>query len=206
MKDILKLCVSLGLVCLVGAGALAYVNNVTDGPRKAAAKATLTDGLKLVLPLETATIASNDEEGAPENEKVVVIDGVKLYRAFDAAGNEIAVAAEAEGKGLCGMVKTLTGIDKDGRIIHVIVTSHSETPGLGTQATDRKEKKSIWGGGKALAEGELPPNPYLDGKYNGKEARPFTVIDGVSGATYSSTAVHNAVNKACRAYGKYKKN
>ncbi|MBR4370392.1 MAG: FMN-binding protein, partial [Victivallales bacterium] len=28
----------------------------------------------------------------------------------------------------------------------------------------------------------------------------------VSGATYSSTAVHNAVNKACRAYGKYKKN
>ena len=104
------------------------------------------------------------------------------------------------------MVKTLTGIDKDGRIIHVIVTSHSETPGLGTQATDRKEKKSIWGGGKALAEGELPPNPYLDGKYNGKEARPFTALDGVSGATYSSTAVHNAVNKACRAYGKYKAN
>ena len=62
MKDILRLCVSLGLVCLVGAGALAYVNNVTDGPRKAAAKATLTDGLKLVLPLETATIASNDED------------------------------------------------------------------------------------------------------------------------------------------------
>ena len=206
MKDILRLCVSLGLVCLVGAGALAYVNNVTDGPRKAAAKATLTDGLKLVLPLETATIASNDEEGAPENEKVIVVDGVKLYRAYDVAGNEIAVAAEAEGKGFGGMVKTLTGIDKDGRIIHVIVTSHSETPGLGTQATDRKEKKSIWGGGKALAEGELPPNPYLDGKYNGKEARPFTAIDGVSGATYSSTAVHNAVNKACRAYGKYKAN
>ena len=186
MKDILRLCVSLGLVCLVGAGALAYVNNVTDGPRKAAAKATLTDGLKLVLPLETATIASNDDEGAPENEKIVVIDGVKLYRAFDEAGNEIAVAAEAEGKGFGGMAKTLTGIDKDGRIIHVIVTSHSETPGLGTQATDRKEKKSIWGGGKALAEGELPPNPYLDGKYNGKEARPFTAIDGVSGATYST--------------------
>ena len=206
MKDILRLCVSLGLVCLVGAGALAYVNNVTDGPRKAAAKATLTDGLKLVLPVETATIASNDEEGAPENEKVVVIDGVKLYRAFDAARTEIAVAAEAEGKGFGDMVKTLTGIDKDGRIIHVIVTSHSETPGLGTQATDRKMKKSIWGGGKALAEGELPPNPYLDGKYNGKEARPFTAIDGVSGATYSSTAVHNAVNKACRAYGKYKAN
>ena len=206
MKDILRLCVSLGLVCLVGAGALAYVNNVTDGPRKAAAKATLTDGLKLVLPLETATIASNDEEGAPENEKVIVVDGVKLYRAYDAAGNEIAVAAEAEGKGFGGMVKTLTGIDKDGRIIHVIVTSHSETPGLGTQATDRKMKKSIWGGGKTLAEGELPPNPYLDGKYNGKEARPFTAIDGVSGATYSSTAVHNAVNKACRAYGKYKAN
>ena len=206
MKDIFKLCISLGLVCLVGAGALAYVNNVTDGPRKAAAKATLTDGLKLVLPLETASIASNDAEDAPENEKVLVVDGVKLYRAFDAAGKQIAVAAESEAKGFGGPVKTLTGIGSDGRIIHVIVTSHSETPGLGTQATDRKLKKSIWGGGKALAEGELPPNPYLDGKYNGKDAKPFNAIDGVSGATYSSTAVHNAVNKACRTYEKFKSN
>ena len=205
MKDILRLCVSLGLVCLVGAAALAYVDKVTTEPRKAAAKATLTDGLKLVLPLETASIASNDEEGAPENEKVVVIDDdVKLYRAFDAAGKQIAVAAESEAKGFGGPVKTLTGIGADGRIINVIVSSHSETPGLGSQATDRKLKKSIWGGGKALAEGELPPNPYLDGKYRGKDAKPFSSVDGVSGATYSSTAVHNAVNKACRAYDKFK--
>ena len=56
MKDILRLCISLGLVCLVGAAALAYVNNVTEEPRAAAAKATLTDGLKLVLPSETAAI------------------------------------------------------------------------------------------------------------------------------------------------------
>ena len=204
MKDILRLCVSLGLVCLIGAGALAYVDRMTAEPRAAAAKATLTDGLKLVLPVETATIASNDAEDAPEKERVIVVNGVNLYRAFDASGAEIAVAAESEAKGFGGPVKTLTGIDKDGRIIHVIVTSHSETPGLGTQATDRKMKKSMWGGGKALAEGELPPNPYLDGKYNGKAAKPFSAIDGVSGATYSSTAVHNAVNKACRAYEMYK--
>ena len=198
---------SLGLVCLVGAAALAYVNNLTEEPRAAAAKATLTDGLKLVLPLETASIASNDAEDAPENEKVIVVDGVKLYRAFDAAGKQIAVAAESEAKGFGGPVKTLTGIGSNGRIIHVIVTSHSETPGLGTQATDRKVKKSVWGGGKKsqVGENELPPNPYLDGKYNGKEAKPFSAIDGVSGATYSSTAVHNAVNKACRAFGEYAK-
>lgn len=205
MKDILRLCVSLGLVCLVGAAALAYVDKVTTEPRAAAAKATLTDGLKLVLPPETAAIASNDAEDAAENEKVIVINDVKLYRAFDAAGKQIAVAAESEAKGFGGQVKTLTGIGADGRIINVIVSSHSETPGLGTQATDRKLKKSIWGGGKALAEGELPPNPYLDGKYRGKDAKPFSSVDGVSGATYSSTAVHNAVNKACRAYDKFNK-
>ena len=204
MKDILRLCVSLGLVCLVGAAALAYVDKVTTEPRAAAAKATLTDGLKLVLPPETAAIASNDAEDAAENEKVIVINDVKLYRAFDAAGKQIAVAAESEAKGFGGPVKTLTGIGADGRIINVIVSSHSETPGLGSQATDRKLKKSIWGGGKALAEGELPPNPYLDGKYRGKDAKPFSSVDGVSGATYSSTAVHNAVNKACWAYDKFK--
>lgn len=204
MKDILRLCVSLGLVCLVGAAALAYVDRVTAEPRKAAAKATLTDGLKMVLPLETASIASNEAKDAAEKEKVIIVGGVKLYRAFDADGNVIAVAAESEAKGFGGQVKTLTGIDRNGRIINVIVSSHSETPGLGTQATDRKEKKSIWGGSKALAAGELPPNQYLDGKYRGKAAKPFSSIDGVSGATYSSTAVHNAVNKACSAYEKYK--
>ena len=204
MKDILRLCVSLGLVCLVGAAALAYVDKVTTEPRAAAAKATLTDGLKLVLPPETAAIASNDAEDAAENEKVIVIHDVKLYRAFDAAGKQLAVAAESEAKGFGGPVKTLTGIGADGRIINVIVSSHSETPGLGSQATDRKLKKSIWGGGKAVAEGEVPPNPYLDGKYRGKDAKPFSSVDGVSGATYSSTAVHNAVNKACRAYDKFK--
>ena len=156
------------------------------------------------MPPETAAIASNDAEDAAENEKVIVINDVKLYRAFDAAGKQIAVAAESEAKGFGGQVKTLTGIGADGRIINVIVSSHSETPGLGSQATDRKLKKSIWGGGKALAEGELPPNPYLDGKYRGKDAKPFSSVDGVSGATYSSTAVHNAVNKACRAYDKFK--
>ena len=102
MKDILRLCVSLGLVCLVGAAALAYVDKVTTEPRAAAAKATLTDGLKLVLPPETAAIASNDAEDAAENEKVIVINDVKLYRAFDAAGKQIAVAAESEAKGFGG--------------------------------------------------------------------------------------------------------
>ena len=200
MKDILRLCISLGLVCLVGAAALAYVNNLTEEPRAAAAKATLTDGLKLVLPSDTAAIASNDAEDAAENEKVIVINDVKLYRAFDAAGKVIAVAAESESKGFGGQVKMLTGIGADGRIINVIVSSHSETPGLGTQATDRKQQKSIWGGGKALAEGELPPNPYLDGKYRGKEAKPFSSVDGVSGATYSSHGVLEAVNLACRTF------
>ena len=40
MKEILRLTLSIGLVCLVGGAALAYVNAKTEAPRQAAADRT----------------------------------------------------------------------------------------------------------------------------------------------------------------------
>jgi electron transport complex protein RnfG len=102
----------------------------------------------------------------------------------------------------------------DGTITAVVVTNHTETPGLGTKATDRKVRKSLWqlfsGGGGEETSRTLPPSSYLDQYQRGLSAAdaPFKVrgdggrIDAVSGATISSRAVADAVSVVCQAFEK----
>lgn len=202
MKDIIRLCFSLGAVCFCGAAALVYVNAKTLVPRQQAQQATLTKSLSLVLPAETSdtkTLA------------VAAEDGLSFFLACDAAGRPLAVAGQGSTRtGFGGEVVVLVGLERDGRIRGVMVTKHSETPGLGTKATDRKQLKSLWAvlAGKD-EEVAFPPNDYLDA-YSGRPAGEFVLgggsseqrIDGVSGATISSKAVLAAVNRVCDAYNK----
>ena len=129
MKEILRLTLSIGLVCLIGGAALAYVNVKTDGPRQEAAAKTLVDSLKLVLPPETASTT-----------KAASVDGVDFYDAQDSAGRTIARAAVGSSSlGFGGEMKVLVGLSPDNRILGVMVTEHNETR-LGTKATNRKRK------------------------------------------------------------------
>lgn len=202
MKDIIRLCFSLGTVCFCGAVALVYVNAKTLGPRQQAQQATLTKSLSLVLPAETSDTKALE---------LPLADGLSFFLASDAAGRPLAVAGQGSTRtGFGGEVVVLVGLERDGRIRGVMVTKHSETPGLGTKATDRKQLKSLW----AVLAGKdedvaFPPNDYLDA-YSGRQAGEFVLgggsseqrIDGVSGATISSKAVLAAVNRVCDAFNK----
>lgn len=203
MKDMIRLCVSLGVVCLVGATALVYVNAKTLGPRQLAQQTTLTKSLKLVLPAASSTTKPVELSG---------LDDVRFFLASDAAGQPLAVAGQGSTRsGFGGEVVVLVGLERDGRIRGVMVTKHSETPGLGTKATDRKQLKSLWAvlAGKA-DEVAFPANAYLDA-YSGKPAGQFVLnggaveqrIDGVSGATISSKAILAAVNRICEGYAQH---
>jgi len=193
MKELWKLLLSLGLVCAVGSTALVLVRNKTLAPIAKAERAALMANLKLVLPAETA--------------RVEAMDGADFYRALDGQSKVIGYAGTGIGpKGFGGPVKVLVGFDAEGQILGVMVTEHSETPGLGTKATERKTMKSIWhlrGGAKKEKKG-LPPNEYLD-QYTGRLACAFKAsrktggnrVRVISGATYSSKAIVEGVNAAC---------
>lgn len=89
--------------------------------------------------------------------------------------------------GYSGNIRLLVGIDLQGTVLGVRVTSHKETPGLG----DRIElKKSDWitsFDGRALGE---PPLRDWTVKKNGG------VFDQFTGATITPRAVVNAVKEA----------
>lgn len=110
---------------------------------------------------------------------IELVEGVtEVYAADNGAGYVVT----AKAKGFGGPVTVMTGMDAEGVIQSVKVTDASnETPGLGSKAT-------------------LPA--YTD-QYKGaeavssdREAGEGTYVAGVTGATYSSRAVFNAVSAA----------
>lgn len=200
MKETLKLIASLGLICLFGSAALVYVHNMVEEPCRAAEQAALNDNLKLVMPAEAVSMEKLDLKGH---------DDVVFFSGKDASGKLVAYAAEALGNGgFGGNVKVMVGLSLDGTVTGVMVTAHGETPGVGTKATDRKAPKSFWKliCGKNEEQG-TPPNAYLDsfvGKPMGKLTSDVPIqsagVHPISGATYSSNAVYNAVNKVADAF------
>ncbi|NCC24123.1 MAG: RnfABCDGE type electron transport complex subunit G [Deltaproteobacteria bacterium] len=99
------------------------------------------------------------------------------------------VAMEASGKGYGGEVNVIVGFDvSTGRLIGISVTTHKETPGLGSRIQETAFTKQF--------RGKEPGKASL--KKDGGD------IDAVSGATLSSIAAADAVKQASGWYAALK--
>jgi electron transport complex protein RnfG len=94
-----------------------------------------------------------------------------------------AVALEGSGKGFHGEIGVMVGVSKEGTILDIGITSHTETPGIGTRVTEAT---------------------YTD-RYRGLPATKGVTVDAVSGASYSSKGVVAAVNEAVELVEQFKK-
>ncbi len=221
MNQTARLTLVLGSTCLLAAIVLAGGNLVTQGPRDRAETRERQRNLRLVLPdfrndptAESRTVSVGGTAGPAET--------VTFYMARDAEhdGRLVGLAAEATSrKGYGGAVTVLAGLAPDGTLLQVMVTRHSETPGLGSRVTDRVRTRYLWEIFSAHSDAGLPPSPYLD-QYSGRaagdvaspefrvvrtkgEMTPKTV-QAVSGATVSSLAVADAVRLICTAFAEHR--
>jgi len=108
------------------------------------------------------------------------------YYTYSEDNETIGYCFPFSGKGLWGNISGYIAIDKDGeRIIGLVFTKHSETPGLG----GRIEEVTFTGQFRNLdISGTEEYVRY--GKYNGK------TIDAISGATLTSTSVREMLNNS----------
>ncbi len=202
----LVLGIFLAVIGAIAAFILAMTDNVTREPIKVNQKKNTLAALQSVLPpfnnpLDENTITVESEDKVP----------VKYYGAKDASGKLVGIAAETYSvKGYAGKVVVVVGFNPDDKIRTVVVTQQNETPGLGTVVCQRKQVTTIFDlfGGKKTDANALPPNPILD-QFGGHAAvagdswqTPWTVkkdsgqVDYMTGATISSRAVTEAVNRA----------
>ncbi len=174
MRDILKMITVLTLIGAASGLALSVIYKVTKAPieyqtikfiKEPAVKKVLTGyDNDPILDRKKITIGE-DERGRPI--ELIIFPAKK-------AGKTFAVALEGKGKGFAGLIGVMVGVSKDGKLLDIGITSHSETPGIGSR----------------VAEASFTE------KFKGLKAEAGVKIDSISGATYSSKGVIAAVNQA----------
>ena len=82
----------------------------------------------------------------------------------------------------------IAGVDSNGTIQGVAILEHSETPGLGARINEIRPGES---------------EPWFLKQFKGKNARAIAIkkdIDAITGATISSKAVVDAINKTVSSF------
>ena len=198
----------LGVVSAAAAGIMGAAAVLTREPIEKGKVKKVADGLRMVLP-------EFDNDPMKDSRSV----GDVLFYQAKKAGKTVGYAAKTSvGSGYGGKIEGLISFQTDGTIRTFMVTAHSETPGLGSNAADRVREKTLAG----LFRGEqggsgLPPNRILD-QYSGHSAasgdrwkQPWKLKkDGgdaeyISGATISSRAVNELAWKAAAAFEAHRK-
>lgn len=177
-KDVLIPTLTLFVICIVVSVLLAGTNALTKEPIAANSVKKSQEAMQRVCPDAVSF------EGATGLE-------AEVYRALSESGEVIGYAIPVAAKGYGGDVSVMVGISVEsetelGKVTGVEILSHSETPGLGANATNEsftdEYKQDITASGFEVVKNG-------SGGSDGK-------IDALTGATITSGAVTDAVNRA----------
>ena len=169
-------------VTVVSVALLAIVNELTKEPIAQANAKALSDAVNAVVP-------GFDNDPIAEKE-VREIGGVS-YSVYPATkeGQSIGAAVEASTMGFGGELKVLVGFDATGKIIDYSILATSETPGLGSKASDWFKE-----GSKGSIAGLEPGKGALTVSKDGGQ------VDAITASTITSRAFLKAVNAAYAAF------
>lgn len=195
--------VSLLLICLLAAGLLAKVNDMTKEPIADAKASKLEEAIKQVVP-------EFDNNPVAESYKVSTDGGDSLLVYPAKKGDEIvgfAVNSYSD-NGFSGNIQVMVGFDTKNTVVNYAVLSHSETPGLGSQMVDwfkpQVQQFSLIEKLFGFEVEKVEAKSSIIGK--NLESSQLTVskdggdIDAISASTITSRAFLEAVNKAYAAY------
>ncbi|SLM27522.1 RnfG2 [Desulfamplus magnetovallimortis] len=185
MREMISMVVVLTVLSAFSGGMLAAVKTGTnDKIENQVLKFQKAPAIKLIL-----SDVSND----PLQDRFKIMDQEEEVTFFVGKydGTPKAITFETKGKGFGGDIGLMVGVNiESDEIIGVAVTTHSETPGLGSRAKDDPKFVSQFAG-KTM-------DKNLGIKKSGGE------IDAMSGATITSVGVCLAAQKAQELYTRLK--
>ena len=174
MRDIIKMIIVLTIIGAASGLALSLVYEGTKAPieyqtikfvKEPAVKKVLTGYDNDPIADRKKIQIGEDEKGNPL--ELIIFPAKK-------AGATFAVALEGKGKGFGGLIGVMVGVSKEGTLLDIGITSHSETPGIGARVSEA----------------------FFTDRFKGLATAGEITVDGISGATYSSAGVMAAVNQA----------
>lgn len=170
---------SLGVLTVGAGAALGVVNMATAEPIEAARQAALAQAITEVLPPFDSSPALDATPGG---------DGTTVYPAYE-GGTLSGVAVESYSEaGFSGRISVLFGFEPSGALTDYRITASAETPGLGAKA-------DTWfrDGGADVRGSDAPLAVRADGGE----------VDAITGATITSRAFVEALNRARVAFNTY---
>ena len=195
--------VSLLLICLLAAGLLAKVNDMTEAPIADAKALKLEEAIKNVVP-------AFDNNPVAESYKVATDSGDSLLVYPAKKGDDIVGFAvnSYSNNGFSGNIQVMVGFDTQNTIVNYAVLSHAETPGLGSQMVDWFKPQvqefslieKLFGFEVKQSEanssiiGKNPTTTKFEVTNDGGD------IDAISASTITSRAFLEAVRRAYAAY------
>lgn len=194
---------SLFFICLLAAGLLAKVNDMTEAPIADAKALKLEEAIKNVVP-------EFDNNPVAESYKVATDGGDSLLVYPAKMGDDIVGFAvnSYSNNGFSGNIQVMVGFDTQNSIVNYAVLSHAETPGLGSQMVDwfkpQVQEFSLIEKLFGFQVKQSEANSSIIGK--NPETTKFEVtndggdIDAISASTITSRAFLEAVRRAYAAY------
>ena len=169
INQLVKFGLILGVICLAATFVLAVTYEITKPKIEAQLKREEDAALKAIMPLADSFTERTT-------------DGIEYFEAIK-NGDIIGYCIRASGVGYNGYIRMIVGIDRSGIIKGIDVLEQYETPGLGNKIEE-------------IRHGDR--DPWFLQQFIGKDARSVAIkkdIDAITGATISSKAVTDAVNK-----------
>ena len=179
MKDILKLGITLFAICAVAALVLGVTNNITAPVIEERNIQASNEARKIVL---SEADEFKELDGMNSDIVLEVYEGIK-------DGQVIGYTIKTSSKGYGGAIELMVGISKDSKITGVEIGNHSETPGLGSKATEPMFKNQY------VNKDVLNSLLVVKGSTNNDNE-----ISAISGATITSNGVTSGVNAAMKIY------
>ncbi len=177
---------SLTLISFCASALLAGGYVLTKEPIEKALQEKKNAAIKEVLPKGDIEIGKAVEVRLDGYEDAFVVYPAKK------GGNFIGCAIETyDNNGYGGKVRSMVGLDAEGRVINYSVLEANETPGLGAKVSD-------WFKTKGDIRGKDPASEDFKVKKDGGE------IDAITAATITSRAFLSSVKSAYQAFIRYK--
>lgn len=182
----------LTTVAVLCGGILAYVNDLTDAPRKEAAQNALNAGIEQVM-------GGKCKVEKPDTIKRTV-DGKNLtYIAYKTDKGTAIQSTDPNGFG--GNLTVLVGFNNAGDILGYTILETAETPGLGAKAD--KWFQSVENGGNSEKSSIIGKNPAKNQLRVTKD-NDGGEIDAITASTITSRAFLRAVQEAYNTYAENK--
>ncbi len=184
MSETWTLGLKLLIITAVAGFILGFTNYLTEQPIIEQRIQADMEARLAVLPSAEEFEEMQIEDIADEKAEII-----ELYTGTDAANKIVGYTFKVLTKGFGGDMEVIVGISSDGQVDGIRIGNHSETPGLGANASDEKFTEQFVG--KSV---DGPIEVRKTGSLNENE------VQALTGATITSECVSDAVNLAIDYY------